>query len=135
MRIAKIEFDFNVSNRYDFYVTDEGRVFKIDTRNGKKSECYYHIAHGYRRIRVMDIDTNTRRYIRVGRLVGKYFVFNPCPFLFNIINHIDGCKSNDVYTNLEWCDISMNTQHAYDNNLVKDRGGWKSTPYSQRYNK
>ena len=32
-----------------------------------------------------------------------------------------------------YCNGSINTQHAYDNNLIKDRGGWISTPYEARY--
>ena len=75
--MKRIEFDFNVSERYEYFVTENGEVFKVDTRNGKTSECYYHIAHGYKRIRVTDIDTNTRRYIRVSRLVAMYYVENP----------------------------------------------------------
>ena len=130
--MKRIEFDFNVSERYEYFVTENGEVFKVDTRNGKTSECYYHIAHGYKRIRVTDIDTNTRRYIRVSRLVAMYYVENPNPEEYDIVNHIDGDKMNNHYTNLEWCNISMNTQHAYDNNLVFDRGGWISTPYSVR---
>ena len=50
-----------------------------------------------------------------------------------IVDHIDGNKLNDVQENLEWVTISQNTQRAYDNGLVHDRGGWKSTPYSKRY--
>ena len=61
-----------------------------------------------------------------------YYVENPNPKEYDIVNHIDGNKMNNHYTNLEWCNISMNTQHAYDNGLVFDRGGWKSTPYSIR---
>ena len=129
--MKQVEFDFNVSDRYIYYVTNDGHVYKVDTRNGKTDECYYHIAHGYRRIRVTDIDTNKRRYIRVARLVGKYYVAGYNKDL--VINHIDGNKSNDVYTNLEWVTIAENTQHAYDNDLVHDRGGWKSTPYNKRH--
>ena len=129
--MKRVEFDFNISDRYEYFVTNDGHVYKMDMRNGTMKECYYHISHGYRRIRVTDIDTNTRRYIRVARLVGKYFVEGYDKDL--VINHIDGNKSNDVCTNLEWVTISQNTQHAYDNSLVKDRGGWKSTPYDKRY--
>lgn len=133
--MIEIEFDFKVSNRYKYFVTKEGQVFRVDTRNNKMTECYYHVAHGYRRIRVTDIETNTRRYLRVHRLVAKYFVKNPKPDEFDIVNHIDGDKMNNHYKNLEWCNISINTQHAYDNGLVKDRGGWISTPYEKRKNK
>ena len=130
--MVEIEFDFKVSNRYKYFVTKEGQVFRVDTRNNKMMECYYHVAHGYRRIRVTDIETNTRRYLRVHRLVAKYFVENPKPDEFDIVNHIDGDKMNNHYKNLEWCNISINTQHAYDNGLIKDRGGWISTPYEKR---
>ena len=133
--IKEIKFDFNVSSRYKYHVTDSGQVFRTDTRNNKVEECYYHIAHGYKRIRVTDIDTNKRRYIRVSRLVALYFVENPNPLEYDIVNHIDGDKLNNNASNLEWCNISMNTQHAYDNNLVKDRGGWISTPYEKRISK
>ena len=133
--MIKIEFDFKVSDRYKYFVTKEGQVFKLDTRNGKMSECYYHVAHGYKRIRVTDIETKTRRYLRAHRLVAKYFVKNPKPNEYDMVNHIDGDKMNNHYENLEWCNISINTQHAYDNGLIKDRGGWISTPYEQRKNK
>lgn len=132
--MKRVEFDFNVSDRYEYYVTKNGEVFKVDMRNGKTRECYYHISHGYKRIRVTDIDTNIRRYIRVHRLVAIYYVHNPYPNDYNLVNHMDGNKLNNNYKNLEWCNISMNTQHAYDNGLVKDRGGWISTPYSKRFN-
>ena len=125
-----IEFDFKTSDRYIYHVTREGKVFRTDTRNGKPEECFYHVAHGYKRIRVTDIDTGIRRYIRVSRLVGKYYVDGYDENL--VINHKDGDKLNNNADNLEWVTISQNTQHAYDTGLVHDRGGWKSTPYSKR---
>ena len=130
--MKKVTFDFPVSNRYKYYVTCNGEVFKLDTRNGKIEECFYHIAHGYRRIRVTDISCNIRRYVRVGRLVATYFCENVNPKEFTVVDHKDGNKLNDNYTNLEWCSISMNTKRAYDNGLVKDRGGWIAHPYSER---
>lgn len=133
--MIEIEFDFKVSDRYKYYITNNGEVYRVDNRNGKMSECFYHIAHGYKRIRVTDIETGTRRYLRVHRLVAKYFVDNPKPLEYDMVNHKDGDKLNNNYLNLEWCNTSINTKHAYDNGLVKDRGGWISTPYSQRINK
>lgn len=35
------------------------------------------------------------------------------------VNHIDGNKSNNNVLNLEWCNQSYNTKHAYKNNLIK----------------
>lgn len=129
--MKKINFEFKASDRYTYEISTDGRVFKTDTRNGKIEECFYHISHGYRRIRVTDVEYNIRRYLRVGRLVAISYIENTNPN-YNIVNHIDGDKQNDCVENLEWCNTSINTQHAYDNNLVKDRGGWINTPYSKR---
>lgn len=38
------------------------------------------------------------------------FIDNPNGY--REVNHIDGDKSNNDYTNLEWCDRSMNMKHA-----------------------
>ena len=35
------------------------------------------------------------------------------------VNHIDGNKINNCVENLEWCNQSYNTKHAYKNNLIK----------------
>lgn len=132
INLKRIEFDFETSDRYEYYITKNGEVFRVDNRNDNIEECYYHIAHDYKRIRVWDVVDEIRRYRRVSRLVAQYYVENPKPLEYDIVNHKDGDKLNNCYTNLEWCNISINTQHAYDNGLVNDKGGWISTPYSQR---
>jgi hypothetical protein len=119
------------SQNYKYYVTPNGRVFQYNIRGNTYKEMYYHIAHGYRRVRIKDINTGMRKYYRVSRLVAEAFIPKSNEE-FDIVNHIDGNKTNDDMSNLEWCNISMNTQHAYDNNLVKDRGGWINTPYYKR---
>ena len=59
----------------------------------------------------------TRKTIGVHRLVANEFVPNPNPEKFNQVNHIDGNKTNNHYTNLEWTDNSGNQKHAYVNGL------------------
>lgn len=35
-----------------------------------------------------------------------------------LVNHIDGCKCNNNYTNLEWCNTRENAKHAINAGLV-----------------
>ena len=52
---------------------------------------------------------------KVHRIVANLFV--PNPNNLPCVNHIDGNKLNNSYTNLEWCNYSMNLEHAYINKL------------------
>lgn len=73
------------------------------------------------------------RYIH--RLVAKSFIENPRDL--PQVNHIDGNKTNNQASNLEWVTASENLRHAYatgllDGTICKNpmRGAehWKSTP-------
>lgn len=51
----------------------------------------------------------------IHRLVAEAFL--PQPLGYNEVNHIDGCKLNNVMTNLEWVTSSQNKLHAFANGL------------------
>ena len=103
-----------------FMITDFGRLFSINGRwkgvklmqpaVGKKEGYYI---------------TNLRmkpknRHVRIHQLVGEHFVDNPDnkPQL----NHDDGNKLNNHYSNLKWCTIAENIEHAVRTGLIDIKG-------------
>jgi hypothetical protein len=66
-------------------------------------------SHGYKRLLLADIGFG-RKNKSVHRLVAKAFIPNPDEY--DIINHIDGDKENNHYSNLEWCTHLHNITHA-----------------------
>lgn len=102
------------------YISNLGNLRGIDDKPRKatrKSDGYY----------VFHLKQKT---IRLHRAVAECFI--PNPNNLPCINHIDGDKSNNKVTNLEWCNYSYNLQHAYKNGLhrsyIKD---WASNPRSK----
>jgi hypothetical protein len=53
--------------------------------------------------------------LRVHRLVAELFI--PNPNNYDTVNHLDGRKLNNHYTNLEWCTQSKNVRHSFKNKL------------------
>lgn len=47
----------------------------------------------------------------IHRVVAR--VFLPRPAGLNVVNHIDGNKTNNNVENLEWCDHAHNVNHAF----------------------
>lgn len=71
------------------------------------------VGKGYLSVCLRKNGKTKREYIH--RLVGENFVDNPDKF--PVINHIDGDKHNNQFSNLEWVTYSDNNQHAYNTGL------------------
>lgn len=75
-------------------------------------------SDGYLYVDIRDIEGNSlMAYIH--RLVAKYFITNPRDL--NEVNHIDGVKTNNAASNLEWCTHLENMKHAYDIGLFSSK--------------
>jgi len=104
-------------SRYSIF--SNGDIINDSTARKKKAtinkEGYYKVG--------LSSDDKTRRSFSVHRLVAELFVDNyenkPT------VNHMDGDKSNNDYSNLEWATRSEQVKHAWDNNLIKDLEGRK----------
>lgn len=99
-----------------YAITENGEVYSY--RNKKfikpvqKKNGYVYIQLNYK-------GKNT---YRLHRLVAETYVLNPenKPF----VNHIDGVKNNNHYTNLEWVNGTENNLHAIQTGLVELEDYW-----------
>lgn len=109
-----------------YQVSNWGRVKSLKRlvkSHNKWGECYITINEkilktfdnnlGYLFIRLSKNNKIKNYYIH--KLVAEHFI--PNPNNLPEVNHKDECKSNNIYTNLEWCDRKYNVN--YGNRLKK----------------
>ena len=121
--LPKLKYDINDTVRIKsvpgykkfFWVTEDGRVIS------RRSKCILKLEANHNGYKVFATRIGGRKGVnitpRVHRLVASAFV--PNPEHKPEVNHKDGIKDNNYYTNLEWCTGKENMQHAHDNGLVK----------------
>jgi len=83
--------------------TVKGRILKatLDTK-------------GYYKLTLCDKNAN-QKTARMHRLIARAFI--PNPHNEEIVNHLNGIKTDNRIENLEWCSFQENCQHAQDNGL------------------
>ena len=60
----------------------------------------------------LNSDCGNRKSVMVHRLVATAFV-EKGDIAYNVVNHLDGDRSNCSADNLEWCNTSQNIKHSY----------------------
>ena len=98
----------------DYYITEDGDVYSNKYDELRKRKLVL-VKDGYYRISLYINGKNKKTYVH--RMVAETFIPNPND-LYEI-NHIDGVKTNNNVSNLEWCDRMHNMQHAHKNGLIK----------------
>lgn len=137
-----------IENSEGYYVSNLGNVRNSDRKQFNSLTNTYSVfksmilkqteSFGYKYVGIKYKDGSVKRK-RVHILVATYFVNNVNPEKYKIVNHKDGNKANNTYTNLEWCDTKHNTKHAYVNGLIdienfKNINSSQATPYLLIYN-
>lgn len=89
-----------------YSISNLGRV-----RHDEKNKILVPFAIGKKGNQYQAVDLYPKKSVRIHRLVAKYFI--PNPENKPEVNHIDGDKTNNQATNLEWVSGSENCVHAY----------------------
>ena len=76
------------------------------------------ISMGYKVLYYVEKDTDAKRtkVLFVHKLVARAFIPNPNEY--TVVNHMDGNRLNCAVCNLEWCNVSMNTEHGFLHNSI-----------------
>lgn len=102
-----------------YQISNTGFVKSLRTNNIRISG---NNGNGYRYVPLSKHGKVKNHYIH--RLVALAFI--PNPLKKYTVNHSDGNKNNNHVDNLEWATQSENSQHGFDNGLIKQKKGAKN---------
>ena len=103
---------------YNIYISECGTQLYKEMNSHYRPRYFYKpqtCRAGYKHLN-LNID-GKRKNCGVHRLVAMAFV--PNPDSLPEVNHKDGDKGNNHFSNLEWCTRKQNMEHARINKLLK----------------
>ena len=119
---------------YNYKVYSDGRVYSMFTHKFLKGEIN---KYGYL-VYTLAINQKPVR-IRANRLVAFLFLKVPKNYKELVVNHKDGVKLNNNYTNLAWSTYYENNLHARQNKLnnisESNRKRWEDQEFRKRVSK
>lgn len=124
MPVKLSEIDWKPIKSYDYMVSSSGLVKSIDRvivhKNGRVHKypskiLKYFITEGYRRVGIYN--EKKRRNVLIHELVAIAFIGDKPKELE--INHKDGNKENNNFSNLEYVTRSQNSRHAWNMGLCR----------------
>lgn len=108
---------YKISNKNRVYSTSTNKL--LSTKIKKHGNGYYQVSL---QCGIPGTKYTIARFMSMHRLM--MVVFNSIPNMGNlVVNHIDGDKSNNDLSNLEWVTYSRNTRHAIETGLYKPKKG------------
>lgn len=111
--VIKIEWKVIKHNNKEtpYIISEYGDLYNKETKNNLKGGI---TNSGYKNYG-MSFKNKEQRKEYAHRLVAEYFI--PNPENKPQVNHIDGNKENNHYSNLEWVTQEENMKHCMDNGL------------------
>ena len=113
----------------------KGKARLINIRNNGQRLIHERIispqdnGNGYKQL---SISIKRKRYIfYIHRLVAKYFIKNPD--MLNVVNHKNHDRSDNHFTNLEWCDTKYNIN--YSKHLMRNNKRYTSDETAEKIKK
>lgn len=92
----------------EYAISNDGILYEVS--NGLYGVVQPGNVNGYRQVKLYQ--NGVRKSVYIHRLVAEYFV--PNIHGKEEVNHINGIKDDNRYTNLEWCTRKENIRHAVD---------------------
>lgn len=101
-----------IQKAMDYSITSNGKVYSY--KSGHRQQLKFSHKNGYRVVGLTVHGKTEDHYVH--RLVATTFIKNPESY--STVNHIDGDKSNNDVSNLEWCTHKQNMRHAWKTGLL-----------------
>lgn len=99
-----------IKNFENYYISNYGNVISknYNSNHNKPKQLKQNTIDGYKCVKLSN--GKKAKTFKVHRLVAEYFISNPSNL--SEINHKDENRSNNIWTNLEWCTHEYNINYG-----------------------